>query len=251
MENDSYERIVVAEEWKNICELKHKLLAVCGWGNFRKHLHTRTIMTNDDLTKHEYSCYMKLQLPTSILQSCNLAIRHEINLYTLVTKHFGPMGKYLMTKTHSKSIADFQSVKLCKKQYLDKVLGKDTYDLIKFRIGQNISPTAVTKNTVILFKYGQENHLMGAQYHNNKWYFIDSNAMQMDTEIQNIFGTEPIQYPSHVVNIPIYNTGHCTAWTLFFIELIINKGPIDYTHIPKYVFMQLFFNYCSSLRERY
>lgn len=231
------------EQWKERCTTKLILLQDCGWGNFRKHLRTLKLMSINDFRSDElnrYCCRFGIGVD-DVLELVNEIIAHERHMEMLLRMHFGAMSQYMLTRTHSSSIANFHAWNLWKSNALDKLF-PEGYQTIK-----NIQDRFVIKaDILILLPAG---HMMGALHLDNKWYFIDSNAEPPAAELVKVLG-EVVRYPNHTVNRKIFDLGHCTAWTIFFIELLKTKGPIDYTKIPEYVLSTLFQNYCSSLFDR-
>lgn len=243
------------DKWDDVCQLKTTLLSHCGWGNFRKHLRLRKLITYNDMAPGElkrYSDALGID-ETDALDRVNYAIGHEINLLGLVTRYFGEMGTCLLTRTHSKSIALHYAYHLWKKKPLN-ILFPNGYQYIEYLPGSSKVPIVSgdpSSNCMIILRKSKNDshHMMGAYKLRDMWYFIDSNADNMDQELACLFKDKAISYPVHAVNSSIHGIGHCTVWTIFFIQLLKSVGPMDYTHIPTYVWVTLFTNYCAHISD--
>ena len=87
------------------------------------------------------------------------------------------------------------------------------------------------------------NHLTCIYNRDGIWYFIDSNAGPPPT-----LAMPCICYPKHAVNTKVDGRGQCLPWTVFFLMILMTKGPVDYTIVPKTVLMDLFQNFCHNIQ---
>lgn len=237
--------------------IKHQLLNNCKWGRFRYYFRSRTPITSlDQLTQEERKSYILVLglSPSSkpndkLFFMINLVINHEKKMLKLCQKHFGhTMAPRMLTKIYSDTIAKEFSFSLCKESVLSKLLGM-AFKTIRYKIGGKTS-VRIQKDDcryiIIRSKDNCDNHMMATIKINGTTYFIDPNGNPIDNEIVDAFSEPVTRYPTHTVNYD----GNCTAWSVFFIEILLNAGPVDYTRIPKDVFTILFKNYCAHLRER-
>lgn len=241
--------LITINTWAELTETKVDLLSMCGWGNFRKHLKSRKYMVAGDLTTAELAAYSE-KYGNDVLTLINRLISHEINLYGLLQKYFKTMADYLTTGCHGLTLATSYSCKLWSDQCL-QVLYPEGYRIHSYKDSACLRSSLIKGVNILLknSKGGKSGHMMAIYWHPvmKQWFYIDPNGQPPDIDLE----VDYICYPNHPVNAEIHGMGHCTAWTIFFIEILKTLDqPLDYTQIPKYVFITLFKNYCSSLPSR-
>jgi hypothetical protein len=210
-------------------------------------------MIQNNLSHGELERYIAALGVSDVLPIINRTIYNERNIWQLASQHFGAdLAELMLTATHTKTIADFCSYKLWRNSTYLTRLFPDGYHLIEIGsidgIGSIDSIDSIdgidlddfdTGVPVLVLKRGEGcHHFMGAYKHSDKWYFIDCD------------GSKPtwlggaICYPSEPVNIRAFGRGHCVMWTVFFLHILMAKGPV--TVVPKYVLVTLFQNYCAN-----
>lgn len=239
-----------AMNWNQVTSVKHILLTHCGWGNFRKCFRIGKPIDQLTLTLTEQQTFINMGLApsvTELIKLMNMVIRHEIKLQNLITRYFGKaMVSLLKTGIYSKTVTD------------EYALGKwimvatkvfPGYKQIDY--GPKWSRGQVGDPFTVVMRHDGSGicHMTGILLYNDSVYYIDSNAEPVPRAVTDKIKYNVIRYPTHPVNIKMFGRGQCTMWTLFFAQILMSAGPMDYTKIPPDVFYDLFRNYCATMRS--